>query len=122
MFGLPAAIRACLFDLDGVLTQTATVHFAAWRHTFDDYLRTTNGPAFDPFSEADYLTYVDGKPRGDGVRDFLTSRGVHLPAGRPEDPPTADTIAGLGNRKNQLLLHELQLDLKSTRLNSSHRL
>jgi beta-phosphoglucomutase family hydrolase len=107
MFGLPAAIRACLFDLDGVLTQTATVHFAAWQRTCDEFLRATIGPGFVPFSEADYLTYVDGKPRRDGVRDFLASRGMHLAEGRPDDPPTADTVAGLGNRKNELLLHEL---------------
>jgi beta-phosphoglucomutase family hydrolase len=110
MFGLPAVIRACLFDLDGVLTQTATVHFTAWRETFDEFLRAKAGSGFVPFSLADYLTYVDGKPRRDGVRAFLASRGIHLPEGQPDDPPSAETIAGVGNRKNERLLHRLAVD------------
>jgi beta-phosphoglucomutase family hydrolase len=118
MFGLPAVIRACLFDLDGVLTQTATVHFTAWRETFDEFLRAKAGSGFVPFSLADYLTYVDGKPRRDGVRDFLASRGIHLPEGQPDDPPSAETIAGVGNRKNERLLHRLAVDGVATYVGS----
>ena len=108
MFGLPAAVTACLFDLDGVLTQTAKVHAAAWKEMFDDFLERRaeggGGPfqAFDPVG--DYDEYVDGKPRADGVRSFLASRGVELPEGAPDDPPGAQTIQGLGNRKNEIVL------------------
>ncbi|MCC8248942.1 HAD family hydrolase [Saccharothrix luteola] len=98
--GLPDAITACLFDLDGVLTSTAVVHRRAWRRTFDDFLRP-HGEA--PFAESDYLKYVDGRPRYDGVREFLASRGITLPEGEPDDPPDADTVHGVGNRKNALL-------------------
>jgi beta-phosphoglucomutase family hydrolase len=101
-------VTACLFDLDGVLTQTAKVHAAAWRQMFDDYLRRRAagaGEAFVPFDPlGDYDEYVDGKPRDDGVRSFLASRGIQLPEGHAEDPPGADTIHGLGNRKNEILL------------------
>jgi beta-phosphoglucomutase family hydrolase len=101
-------VRACLFDLDGVLTETATVHAAAWKQMFDDYLRrraTRTGAAFVPFdSAADYGEYVDGKPRYDGVRSFLASRGIELPEGEEDDPPDAETVHGLGNRKNELVL------------------
>jgi beta-phosphoglucomutase family hydrolase len=106
--GLPDAVRACLFDLDGVLTQTAKVHDAAWKQVFDEFLRgraaETGGPfvPFDPV--ADYDEYVDGRPRYDGVRTFLASRRVELPEGAPDDPPGADTVHGLGNRKNDLVL------------------
>ena len=108
MLGLPDTIRACLFDLDGVLTRTAEVHAAAWKEMFDDFLRKraaqTGGP-FVPFDTAgDYDTYVDGLPRYDGVRTFLASRGIELPEGSPHDAPDADTIVGLGNRKNVLVL------------------
>ena len=107
--GLPDSIQACLFDLDGVLTMTAKVHAAAWTQTFDAYLRdraATTGEAYRPFDEiTDYDEYVDGKPRYDGVRSFLASRGIQLPEGSPEDPPTAETVHGLGNRKNELVLH-----------------
>lgn len=106
--GLPETVRACLFDLDGVLTQTARVHAAAWKQMFDEFLRqraATTGEPFAPFDlVADYDEYVDGKPRYDGVRSFLASRHVELPEGRPDDPPTVDTIDGLGNRKNELVL------------------
>jgi beta-phosphoglucomutase family hydrolase len=106
--GLPAGIRACLFDLDGVLTQTARVHAAAWKQMFDAFLRERaerTGERFVPFDPVvDYDEYVDGKPRHDGVRSFLASRGIELPEGRPTDPPSAATIHGLGNRKNELVL------------------
>jgi len=105
--GLPAGTRACLFDLDGVLTQTATIHAAAWKQMFDAYLRgqaARTGTAFVPFDPVrDYEIYVDGKPRYDGVRSFLASRGIVLPEGDPSDPPGAETIRGLGDRKNQLV-------------------
>ena len=108
MLGLPADIHALLFDLDGVLTQTAKVHAAAWKATFDDFLRTraqAAGTEFVPFDEvADYDEYVDGKPREDGVRSFLESRGIHLPEGAPDDAPDADTVHGIGNRKNDRVL------------------
>ncbi len=108
MLGLPTGVTACLFDLDGVLTQTAKVHSAAWKQMFDDYLRERaqrRGEAFVPFDPiGEYDQYVDGKPRYDGVRAFLASRGVELPEGDPDDPPAAETIHGLGNRKNEIVL------------------
>ena len=110
MLGLPAGIRACLFDLDGVLTQTARVHRAAWRETFDHLLRGRLGDDFAPFTDGDYHEFVDGKPRRDGVRDFLASRGIHLPEGQPDDPPSEATVAGVGNRKNELLVGRLATD------------
>lgn len=106
--GLPEGIRACLFDLDGVLTRTAEVHAAAWKQMFDAYLRerpAKTGEPNPPFDiEKDYDEYVDGKPRADGVRSFLGSRGIELPEGSPDDPPQAETIHGLGNRKNEIVL------------------
>jgi beta-phosphoglucomutase family hydrolase len=112
--GLPEGIRACLFDLDGVLTQTAKVHAAAWKDMFDDYLRrrpTRPGEAFRPFdAHDDYDAYVDGKPRLDGVRDFLASRDIHLPEGGPGDPPDAETVYALGQRKNDLVLRLIRTD------------
>jgi beta-phosphoglucomutase family hydrolase len=108
VLGLPNGVRACLFDLDGVLTKTATVHAAAWKQMFDAYLRERverTGDEFIPFDpKADYSEYVDGKPRADGVRSFLQSRGIELPEGNPDDPPGAETIYGLGNRKNELVV------------------
>ncbi|MGH3347021.1 MAG: HAD family hydrolase [Nocardioides sp.] len=106
-FGLPEGIRACLFDLDGVLTDTASVHRAAWREVFDEVLAAHDQP---PFTDQDYFQYVDGKRRRDGVRDFLTSRGLSPPEGSLDDPPAADTVAGIGNRKNVLLLERLDLE------------
>jgi beta-phosphoglucomutase family hydrolase len=107
--GLPSTIAVCLFDLDGVLTQTARVHAVAWKTTFDGFLKQRaerTGEWFKPFDEvADYDEYVDGKPREDGVRSFLASQNVTLPEGSEDDPPVADTIHGLGNRKDQLFLH-----------------
>jgi beta-phosphoglucomutase family hydrolase len=106
--GLPDGIKACLFDLDGVLTQTAKVHAAAWKQMFDEYLKARaerTGDEFVPFdSRSDYDKYVDGKPRYDGVRSFLASRGITLDEGSPDDAPSDETVAGLGNRKNELVL------------------
>ena len=111
---LPPGIAACLFDMDGVLTRTATVHATAWAEAFDALLRRREedgGPAFVPFDpKADYTAHVDGKPREDGVRDFLASRDITLPEGSPEDPPTAETVCGVGNAKNAKLLEVLERD------------
>jgi beta-phosphoglucomutase family hydrolase len=108
VLGLPDGVRACLFDLDGVLTQTALVHAEAWTEMFDAYLRaraTRTGEPFVPFDPVDdYDEYVDGKPRADGVRSFLTSRSIELPEGSGDDSPGAETVHGLGNRKNELVL------------------
>jgi beta-phosphoglucomutase family hydrolase len=104
--GLPDGVHVCLFDLDGVLTRTATVHMAAWKRTFDEFLRS-HEPGAAEFSQLDYNRFVDGKPRADGVRDFLASRGITLPEGGPGDPPDAATIAGVAARKNALVLQEL---------------
>jgi beta-phosphoglucomutase family hydrolase len=115
--GLPAAVVAVLFDLDGVLTKTASVHFAAWKQMFDDFLRARaerTGEPLVPFSQSDYNDHVDGRPRADGVREFLASRGITLPEGRPDDPPDAETVAGLAARKNPLflrLVHEHGVDV-----------
>jgi beta-phosphoglucomutase family hydrolase len=112
--GLPASIRACLFDLDGVLTQTADTHAAAWKEMFDDYLREAaarTGDSFVPFDPVrDYREYVDGKTRNDGVRSFLDSRGMHLPEGCEDDPPERETISGLGNRKNERVVAVMRRD------------
>jgi beta-phosphoglucomutase family hydrolase len=106
--GLPAQIIACLFDLDGVLTRTASIHAAAWKQMFDDFLRARSertGEPFVPFDAGDdYDAYVDGKPRLDGTRGFLLSRGIDLPEGDPSDPPAAPTVNGLSNRKNEMVL------------------
>ena len=114
MLGLPDQVRACLFDLDGVLTKTATVHAAAWKQMFDDYLRQRAQRTGEPFvafdTDSDYGEYVDGKPRYDGVRSFLASRGIELPEGEEDDPPTAETVHGLGNRKNELVLKIIRED------------
>jgi beta-phosphoglucomutase family hydrolase len=108
VLGLPAGVSACLFDLDGVLTQTAKVHAAAWKQMFDEFLRewaTEHSEPFVPFDPVgDYDEYVDGKPRYDGVRSFLSSRGIDLPQGTPDNPPGAQTIDGIGNRKNEIVL------------------
>jgi len=99
MLGLPDGIRACLFDLDGVITQTAKVHAAAWKQMFDEYLRSRPG-AFREFTPDDYNEYVDGKPREDGVRSFLQSRGIEFDSA---------TVADLATKKNDLvqkLIHE----------------
>ncbi len=106
--GLPSEIRACLFDLDGVLTRTADLHAAAWKEMFDAFLRSraeATGDAFVPFdSERDYREFIDGRLRYDGVRSFLASRGIELAEGDPGDPSGAETVIGLGDRKNELVL------------------
>jgi beta-phosphoglucomutase family hydrolase len=103
---------AVLFDLDGVLTDTAGVHADCWKRTFDEFLSRRadrSGGPFQPFDiEGDYRLYVDGKRRYDGVRDFLHSRGIDLPEGSPEDPPDAETVCGVGNRKNVLVNQALE--------------
>lgn len=96
------SIDAVIFDLDGVITDTASVHADAWKALFDRFLEQRDGPGFTPFDEADYLAHVDGKPRYDGVASFLESRGIRLPWGDPGDPSDALTVCGLGNRKNDL--------------------
>ena len=112
MLGLPDDIRACLFDLDGVLTKTAIVHAAAWKEMFDAFLAERakrTGEAFVPFDAVrEYDLYVDGRARADGTRAFLESRGINLPEGQPDDPPEAETVHGLGNRKNEILLERLR--------------
>ncbi|MFI2207254.1 HAD-IA family hydrolase [Streptomyces sp. NPDC020192] len=112
MLALPVHIHACLFDLDGVLTQTSKVHPAAWKERFDGHLlerATRGGKAYVPFDAVgDYDEYVDGRPRADGVRTFFGARGVPLPEGSPEDPPEAETVNGLGNRKNELVLRRIR--------------
>lgn len=105
-------MTACLFDLDGVLTQTALVHNAAWKQTFDAFLKSRadqRGEPFVPFdSEADYHRYVDGRQRADGVRTFLASRDITLPEGDPDDTPDRETVNGIGNRKNLLVLQKIK--------------
>lgn len=98
VIGLPDHVTACLFDLDGVLTGTAALHRAAWKETFDPLLEKRGLP---PFSEADYNNHVDGRPRFDGVRAFLASRGIELPEAAPDAAPSDDSVQGVGNRKNQ---------------------
>jgi len=114
VLGLPDGITTCLFDLDGVLTQTAKVHAQAWKATFDELLARRAAERHEqpvPFDvHADYDRYVDGKPREDGVRDFLAARGVDLPEGAPDDPPGAATVHGVGRRKNELLLALIERD------------
>ncbi|MGP3921753.1 HAD family hydrolase [Streptomyces sp. 8N616] len=112
MLGLPEHVHTCLFDLDGVLTRTAEVHAAAWKEMFDAYLRQRadrEGAPFVPFDAVrDYDEYVDGRPRADGVRTFLAARTIDLPEGMPEDPPDAETVHGLGTRKNDLVLRKIE--------------
>jgi beta-phosphoglucomutase family hydrolase len=108
VLGLPDGITTCLFDLDGVLTQTAKVHAQAWKQMFDEFLRgwyARQGERLREFAlPDDYDTYVDGKPRQDGVESFLESRGIELPMGSPQDSPDEETIYGLGVRKNDIVL------------------
>ena len=112
--GLPGRVRACLFDLDGVLTDTARLHAAAWKEMFDGYLKAraeATGTTFVAFDEVvDYDTYVDGKSRADGTRSFLQSRGVDVPTGVPGDRAGALTIIGLGDAKNAILMRRIRHD------------
>jgi beta-phosphoglucomutase family hydrolase len=116
--GLPGHVRACLFDLDGVLTDTASVHATAWKEMFDGFLQEwaarhpdDDGDRFRPFDVGvDYPRYVDGKRRADGTRSFLLSRGISLPDGAPDDPPSEQTVNGLGNRKNDLVQQHIATD------------
>ncbi len=114
MLGLPEAVHACLFDLDGVLTDTASVHTKAWKVMFDAFLKQRaeqSGEQFVPFDPVDdYLKYVDGKKREDGVRSFLASRDIELPDGEPDDSGDKDTIYGLGTRKNDAFQETLHKD------------
>jgi beta-phosphoglucomutase family hydrolase len=114
VLGLPDSIRGCLFDMDGVLTETASVHDAAWKEAFDAFLRAraqSTGEPFVPFDPVrDYDEYVDGKPREEGTASFLASRGITLPAGRPDDAPGTPTIQGISNAKNEILLRRLHTD------------
>lgn len=113
-FGLPKGVRVCLFDLDGVLTKTASVHAAAWKEMFDAFLADRAKKEKEEFvafdEDADYDSYVDGKPRADGTRSFLQSRGIDLPEGSPEDPPGTQSINGLGNTKNEIVLRKIKHD------------
>mgnify|MGYP001187807852 FL=1 len=114
MLGLPDAITACLFDMDGVITQTAKVHDAAWKEMFDAFLQdwsASHNQPFKPFDpEADYDTYVDGKPRLEGTKSFLESRGIELPMGEESDPAGTQTIWGLSNKKNDLVQQVIERD------------
>ncbi|HEY7602940.1 MAG TPA: beta-phosphoglucomutase family hydrolase [Gaiellaceae bacterium] len=110
---LPDFVRACLFDLDGVLTDTASVHQRAWKETFDAFLRIRAARErlpFVPFEPEDYERYVDGRARLDGVRSFLASRDIRLPEGSLDDPADAATVVGVGNRKNALVLELMRRD------------
>ena len=109
--GLPPQVGACLFDLDGVLTDTARVHAAAWTEVFDAYLRARaaqTGERFVPFGGDDYYRHVDGRPRTEGVRAFLASRGIELVEGTPQDPTNAETVWGLASHKDEIVRRELR--------------
>jgi beta-phosphoglucomutase family hydrolase len=110
-FAWPEGITAVIFDMDGVVTETASVHAAAWKRLFDDYLERRAKLAdetFVPFDpDEDYRRYIDGKARRDGVRDFLASRGITLPEGDSSDAPDVETVSGLGNRKNDYFLNHV---------------
>ncbi|MDA8044016.1 MAG: beta-phosphoglucomutase family hydrolase [Actinomycetota bacterium] len=109
--GLPESIQGFLFDMDGVLTRTATVHAAAWKQAFDELLEERDGSGYVPFdSHTDYDRYVDGRARLDGTREFLASRRIRLPDGSESDQPGQPTLHGVANRKNQVLLEKLRTD------------
>jgi len=109
---VPSGISACLFDLDGVLVQTAKIHAAAWKQLFDGFLKAESeraGSRFRPFNvPRDYLAYVDGRPREDGVRRFLASRGIVVPEGKPSDPASAHSVHALATQKNELVLELIE--------------
>ncbi|MEA5120518.1 MAG: beta-phosphoglucomutase family hydrolase [Propionibacterium sp.] len=100
--------RAALFDLDGVLTPTTDLHMRAWSQMFNDFLSARG--IDEPYTDADYFAYVDGKPRYEGVASFLASRGIELPVGQASDIPETDSVCGLGNRKNEYFNHVLARD------------
>lgn len=107
----PDDLDAVIFDLDGVLTDTAVAHFRAWRDTFDEFLEgraEETGTPFEPFTRNDFRRHVDGKPRYEGARDFLRARGIELPFGEPDEPPGAGTVCALGNRKNERYRERLE--------------
>ena len=110
-----AAFDVVLFDLDGVITQTAKVHVATWEAMFNDYLKhmaDLSGEPYRPFDpDSDYRRYVNGRPRYEGVKSFLAARGITLPYGKPSDPPEQETVCGLGNRKNKLFLAFLKTEV-----------
>jgi beta-phosphoglucomutase family hydrolase len=111
VIGLPSSVTALLFDLDGVLTSTAVIHSQAWKQAFDTFLETypTDDPVQKrPFDQNDYLQYVDGRSRDDGITTFLLSRQITLPPGDPDDGPHDPTVAGIGNTKNALFLELLK--------------
>ncbi len=114
MLGLPDGVTACLFDMDGVITQTAKVHDAAWKEMFDEFLRdwsAERGVPFAPFDPVrDYDEYVDGKPRLEGTSSFLESRHIELPLGQESDPSGAHTVWGLSNKKNDLVQTVIERD------------
>ena len=110
----PREFDAAIFDMDGVVTRTAAVHSRAWKEMFDAYLQSRATRGLGPFREftheGDYLHYVDGRPRYEGVATFLKSRGIELPLGSPDDAPGAETVCGLGNRKNTLFNEIIERD------------
>jgi trehalose 6-phosphate phosphatase len=116
---------AAIFDMDGVVTRTAKVHLRAWKQMFDDYLKKHSGDKGRPFNDEDYRRYVDGKPRYEGVKSFLASRGIELPYGTSEDGPEQETVCGLGNRKNRLfrrLIEENGVEVYAPAVDLLHRL
>jgi len=111
MLGLPGDVEACLLDLDGVLTDSAIVHASAWGHVFDDFLQRLNektGWHFIPFTDKDYRTYMDGRPRLEAIHAFLGSRGIRLPEGTTDDPASAETANGLARHKAEALTRGLR--------------
>ena len=112
LLGLPAHAEACIFDLEGVLTDSSQLHASAWAHVFDELLVRSSqkaGREFLPFDRnEDYRRYLEGRPRLEGVHSFLASRGIRLPEGRPDDPPHADTAQGLARHKRELIAHGLR--------------
>jgi HAD superfamily hydrolase (TIGR01509 family) len=117
MLGLPDEVTVCLFDLDGVLTKTAVVHAAAWKETFDRLLRALaerTGGDYHEFTPKDYDRFVDGRQRLDGTRGFLESRGIELPLGAPDDAPGTETLHGISNAKNELVLRKIGEGLVET--------
>jgi beta-phosphoglucomutase-like phosphatase (HAD superfamily) len=123
MLGLAHEVDACVFELEGVLTGAAAIHAAAWSETFDDLLLRRADGRYAPFNpRTDYGLYIHGRPRVEGVHTFLASRGIRLPEGTPDDPPTAETVHGLANRKNLALLRRLEAEGVRAHENARHYL